>query len=546
MKKYIVLILALVVGIFQYSCNEDPLEITQKGVKSTDLVYANADDDEAEQLIAAVYNRLHGSGFSSLDMVYRIMMNTISDDGYSGATFTDNASTYQLLNTFETTSEMSLYETLWTGFYQVIYWSNMIVENLPDDTEMKQRVIAEAKAMRAISMMYLVRLWGTPPLVDHVLGSDELQMPNTPAETSWAWIESQFEEAASVLPSKSGIDGQAEIGGRLTKEATYAYLGKAQLLQGKNSEAATTLKTKVIDTNLYGLIDNFDDLNYYTSDFSKENIFEYNIANDPSTNSDQGDMRGVFYGYRSEYVVIPDEMIPESGWGYGAVSKKFGEFMEEHERRTDGTLSDRFNGTLCAYEELLDESRFSYTTYGRKGVYNPPLQNNAGYFRIKEMPYAENKIAGQSVFFSFRYHNNGKFMRYAEVLLMYAEAALGTSEGLEALNEVRTRAGLDALSSYTLDNVKDERRAELYFEGERFLDLVRWGDAPTVLSDKGKTIYAFYGYQDGTTEIQSKDQWRVESYTTGSDGFVEGKNEVFPYPLIELQSNPNLVQNNGW
>jgi hypothetical protein len=393
-------------------------------------------------------------------------------------------------------------------------------------------------------------MWGNPPLVDHVLSQSELSMPNTPASESWIWIENQLNEAAGGLPSKSGLDGQVEIGGRLTKEAVYAYLGKAQLLQSKYSEAANTLKTKVIDTGLYGLIDNFNDLNMYTSDFCKEYLWEYNIVNDQPTNNVQGDMRGVWYGYRSEYVVNPDELIPEVGWGYGAVSSDFGEFMEEHELLSDGiTLSPRFHGSIASYEDLLDETTWHYTTYGRKGVYNPPLQNNEGYFRLKHMPYAVNKIPGQTVPFNFRYHNNVVFMRYAEVLLLYAEATIQQSSqaGLDALNEVRTRAGLEPLLSYTLDDLKEEKRAELFFEGERFLDLVRWGDAATVLDHKGEYIYAFYGYFDRTTNIQTKDQWDIDSVATGSAGFVAGKHELFPYPQIEMQSNPNLVQNpGGW
>lgn len=555
MKKFLFIITLLLVSSIPYSCNEDLLEIEQKGVRSTS-VYETADDNDAKSLIAAVYADWNGAGgfnvavrgFASWFVQLEIILNTLSDDGFSGGTFSDNASTYQSFNRYDYDSEQPLIQHYWTHFYMVIYKCNMIIEKLADDTDYKRRVIAEAKAIRAISMMYLVTLWGNPPLVDHVLLASELQMSNTPAGTSWEWIEGQLSEAASGLPSKSGPNGQAAIGGRLTKEAAYAYLGKAQLLQGKWSAAATTLKDKVIDTELYGLIDNFNDLNFSKNDFSKENIWEHNIANDPNTNNQQGDMRGAWYGYRTEYVVQPDEMMPLMGWGYGQVSGDFGRFFEEHELRSDGTLSERWYGTLMTYEELLDETRWTYNTYGRKGVYNPPLQNNAGYFRLKKAPYEVDRIAGSTQPSNFRFHNNNVHMRYAEVLLMYAEATIqqNSQAGLGALNEVRTRAGLEPLASYTLDDLKAEKRAECFFEGCRFIDLVRWGDAATVLKDKGKLLYSFYGYEDGTVNIQSKDQWKITTIETGSSGFVAGKHELWPYPLVELQSNPNLEQNPGW
>ena len=135
-------------------------------------------------------------------------------------------------------------------------------------------------------------------------------------------------------------------------------------------------------------------------------------------------------------------------------------------------------------------------------------------------------------------------LRYAEVLLLYAEAKFlvdkdADGTGLKALNEVRTRAQLAPVTALTYQIIKDERRAELFCEQERFFDLVRWGDAPTALANKGKTYYKFYGYKPGTTE------WNVAAVAGSGKGWQD-KYSLLPFPFEQITANPNLVQNPGW
>ena len=164
-----------------------------------------------------------------------------------------------------------------------------------------------------------------------------------------------------------------------------------------------------------------------------------------------------------------------------------------------------------------------------------------GYFRIKGTLY-EADLYDVPGFWRYTFTND-PYLRYAEVLLMYAEACQltgsDTAGGLAALNQVRQRAGLSALSSMTMQDIKDERRAELWSEQERFFDLVRWGDAATVLKDKNKVWYNFYGYKPGTTE------WDVRSEKGWSEGWNK-KYELMPFPYAQLSANHNLVQNTGW
>ena len=136
--------------------------------------------------------------------------------------------------TYNEASDANTYSYIWSYYYKQCYWCNMIIDRLPANdvcsANVKNQVIAEARAIRAIAMMNLVQLYGNPPLADHILDGTE---GNTPAAESWAFIERELTAAAEVLPSKSNKEGQSTIGGRLTREAAYAYLGKAQLWQKK-------------------------------------------------------------------------------------------------------------------------------------------------------------------------------------------------------------------------------------------------------------------------------------------------------------------------
>ena len=135
-------------------------------------------------------------------------------------------------------------------------------------------------------------------------------------------------------------------------------------------------------------------------------------------------------------------------------------------------------------------------------------------------------------------------LRYAEVLLLYAEAKLlldndADRTGMAALNEVRRRAQIEEVTTLDYQTIKDERRAELFYEQERFFDLVRWGDAPTALANKGKKLYKFYGYKPGTTE------YNIEVLDGPGQGWQD-KYVVFPFPFEQITANPNLKQNPGW
>ena len=135
-----------------------------------------------------------------------------------------------------------------------MYKCNRIVDQLNDGSDERKRVIAEAKAWRAWAMMRLTQLWGSAPLVEHVLDGDKYSFypGNSDPEENWKWIMQQFDEAQAVLPSKSGLGGQKAIGGRWTKEACYAYMAQGYMWRNDYENAKIEL-AKVINSGKYEL-----------------------------------------------------------------------------------------------------------------------------------------------------------------------------------------------------------------------------------------------------------------------------------------------------
>ena len=160
--------------------------------------------------------------------------------------------------------------------------------------------------------------------------------------------------------------------------------------------------------------------------------------------------------------------------------------------------------------------------------------------------------------------NNYTIMRYAEVLLLYAEACLMTGDSagaLDAINQIQRRAGSQTISTVaTMDVLKREKQFELWFEGSRWADLLRWGDTEGV-EQAGQAVPVLYDkffrspvssenvvWENGT-EADSR-FYTVITHDAKDDGyqigFVAGKHNRFPYPQTEMEANPNLTQNPGW
>lgn len=530
MKKILLIVTVLFCGVFMNSCNQDLLDLEQHGTLNPDTYYANASDDQANQLIASVYSFVYTSFF------WNGFLNGMSDDGAS------TGGAYSNLNVTSQNHDGNAY---FTSLYRVNYLCNMIIERLASDTDVKNQVIGEAYFWRAWSYFNLIRIWGTPPLVDHVLATDELTPANGSAEELWSYVESSLNAAIELLPEKPSLGGQRSVGARVTKHSAYALLGKAQLIKGDYTSAISNLEI-VMNSGKYNLISNFTELYHLPADFCDEYIWEWNMDDGDQANFiNEGDNRAVQLTWRTENVTVPGGLLAQ-GYGSSDFSKEFYDFMVARGEKG----KPRYMGTIWDYEDILD--RFvtlgiAADTAEAKIIFwkgEPIMANCEGHFRCKMLPWAD-ELFDYDIANVIHSKINWPGMRYAEILLLYAEACVqsGTKlpQGLAAMNAVRERAGLDVLSSYDLNDLKNEKRAEMAYENERFLDLVRWGDAPALLSSRGFNVYNFFGYNGGTVTYNV-----TQTPVQGAQGFQSGRDELFPFPYNEMLLNPNITQNPGW
>jgi len=169
MKKYIITLLTIALVLLLGSCNDNDLLIVQKGVIPVDETYANANDQTAGQLIGEVYVEVKNLTTGDWGIHYLATNAVKVADFWPGGSDANDGGDYQQMAKMIDNSENSAYRDMYQRFYKIIYKSNMIVDKLNNGSTERKRVIAEAKAWRAWAMMRLTRLWGSAPLVDHVL-----------------------------------------------------------------------------------------------------------------------------------------------------------------------------------------------------------------------------------------------------------------------------------------------------------------------------------------------------------------------------------------
>ena len=542
MKKIIILAATLLLSVSFTSCT-DRLENPQKGVIDLETYYKNAGPAECEQLIAAAYNSFFdmlsvGSG-NTLDILGGDMTN-------GGGSWSDNANAYRdgqelilTLGSWPFSSERRGAK-MFESFYNLIYRCNLIVDNVPDQAGEVARIKGEAKAMRALGLWEAMKWYGTPPFADHIYSDEDMYAPNGDPAEMITWILQNLDEASNALPALPGKGQQAKIGGRFTAEAAKAYYGKVAVWYGtKYKDNAILQKGQaalkaVINSGKYDLIP-VEDLFYYRADFCPEDILERNAAEVSVNQMMQNDNRHTWRGLRFDRIQVPAGVINYS-WGYCLPSKDFVEFMLAHDGGED---NPRLRSKIISYDRLLT---LPYAPGTTPGVFEGnTLVDCVGWFNYLGFMWESEEYSDTGSDHMSR--ANDPKLRYADVLLLYAEACVALNsemaDGLAALNKVRVRAGLEPLASMTYQDVKDERRAEMWGERDRYFDLVRWGDVAQARKDAGKVRYEFYGYKPGTTEYDIRE-------SAGLGHGWDDKFLLFPFPDLQLKANPNLKQNPGW
>lgn len=524
MKKIYILISILLAGFSFVSC-ESELDIPKKGNLGGEDDFYKTEED-ALQASAAMYSDLSGLRYNLFGIP-----TLLSDDCWAGGGNLGDNADFQNLNAYKFGSSNSTIESLYTGLYSLVYDANLIIQRFDGENAASgiRRSIAEAYFFRGFAHFYLGLYWGMPPVVDHLLEPSEYAKGNSAPGECYAQAINDIRHAIDMnaLPSKESVS-DAVTGIRVTKETAYAYLGKALLFAGEHQEAVKAFDA-VVDSRLYDLYKgDFGDIMKSVADMCCESILEAVVVNDPNNFVWNWEM--VMGGWRNDCLnfngMKPEwraYLHPHGGYGFFNPRKSLYDAFVEMEGK-DGY---RLNQSIKTYAFLKNEIGINVTK-------NMPGQE--GFFSWKNR-IIDDEVTACWGEMDVQNNSNPRFMRYAEVLLLAAEANLlaGTGKAAQYINPVRERAGLAPLSSVTMDDIKKEKRLELAGEGIRFHDLVRWGDAPRYLADQGKQIIMFTT-SETTTVCQDNP----------SSGFVAGKHELLPIPEKEMILNPNMVQNPGW
>jgi SusD family. len=526
MRTKFIYIISLAIGLTFFTSCEDRLDVDQQGATSVESFYKT--DEDANQAVAAVYFQWRSQAYNDF-----FLKNCLSDDINTGGGSRGDNAILEQLNEYKFSPSNGTMSDYFSGMYTLIYRANLVINNFTEETSIKKKSIAEAKVARAWAYFNLVTLWGPVPLVTKPLAPSEYQQPNGVVTEIWTLIEKDLTEAISsgILPEKaSAID--KTIGARLTKQYAIALLGKSQLFEGKNGEAATNLKS-VISSGKYALIDDYSVVLRKVEDFGTENLFEVNSILDGDNAFNQGTtILGNMYGWRSDkmslwgYYMKAHDLYP-GGWGFANPTKALYDAFVEME----GADGYRLNNTLKTYDQVKTIGAPVAPVTINAGT---SLYGHEGYFNWK-WRFVGSEVIPNS--YGLATDNNYRMMRYAEVLLLAAEACLQSGDQASALkyiNQIRTRAKLPSLTTVTLNDIKKEKRLELCVEMVRYQDLVRWGDAATALANRGKQVPVFNG-----TAISYP-------YTNETYGFKAGKNELLPFPEHEMGVNQNIKQNPGW
>ncbi|WP_299439021.1 RagB/SusD family nutrient uptake outer membrane protein [uncultured Aquimarina sp.] len=474
----------VLLGVFT-SCSDDFVDVASEDENSED--FFNSEEDYQSALIGA-YDLLQSTYLN-------VMLGEIASDNTlaGGESATDVPGIQEIDDMVHTPVNAQLRD-IWSWMYAGVNRANYIME-FQDKTDFagKEEVIGQTRFLRAYYYFELVKWFGDVPLAidKRILFGEETNFDRSPKEDVYVLIEEDLQFAANNLPIT-----QAETG-RITQGAARALLGKVYLYQDKFTEAANVLDQVV--SGPYDLVTDYESIFEQEGENNIESVFEVQYTDEEGAGfgclqCSEGNVAVGFNGIRNY-----SGPQFESGFSFNVPTQEVVDTFEAGDIRLDVAILDI--EAWAASQGATFSTGFEHT----------------GYFNRKYIARQGDLNTGDA---NLTNPNNYRAIRFADVLLMAAEAhnrksASNDGQALIYLNRVRTRAELPDVTvtgTALLDAIYQERRVELVGEGHHFFDLVRTGRA--------------------ATEI---------------DGFVVGKHELFPIPLIEIQlAGDRWEQNPGY
>ena len=472
------------------SCQKDFLERKPKGQLTFDTFFEN--EEQATQAVNAIYGN-----FRSWEMCafpWLGITDMISDDADKGSTPNDGLYLLEIDNfTFDATSQV--FSQSWGGTYRTIFRANIAIENIPKvdmEDELKNRLVGEAKFLRAYCYLRLVQWYGEIPLITRTLNDDEFfTQERRPLSEVYGVIEQDLLDAVTALPEKSKYANNDL--GRATKGAARGILAKLYMVQHDFAKAEK-YALEVINSSEYSLLDRYADNFMQVGENGDESVFEIGaVALQAAVAGPGATPYNMIQGVRG---------IPNLGWGFNRPSDNLVAAYEPGDPRRQATI-------IYVGEVLPDGATIVQD--------NPDILNER--FNQKAWVPAHAGLQDNGP-------GNIRLLRYSDILLLAAEALNENGKAAEALpylEMVRKRARgtnnfilpeiTTANQTELREKIYHERRIELAMEQNRWFDLLRWGRAPEVMQAAGKN-------------------------------FVEGKHELLPLPQTEIDlSGGHLEQN---
>jgi len=484
------------------SCSKDWLNpAPENQLSGDDSTFS--DPQNAERFVNSAYTNLLTWDQSSFAWIG--VTSITSDDADKGSSPGDNGTDKDQLDNFTFSASTPSFYSMWSSNYLGVSYCNQALENVPQfaiEESLKTRYAAEVRFLRAFYYFNLVRMFGNVPKVDRVIDYENEEERETaytqlPADSIYAFIKSDLEFALKNLPKNTELGG--EDLGRATMGAAAGLLAKVSMYR-KEWDRAYSLTDSIINgaVGAYGLVNDYTTIWREVGENSSESLFE--IQSSGLRNSSVQQFSQV-QGMREGVFNVPSGQVFQ-GWGFNTPTQDLYDAYGEGDVRRDASIISVGN-TL--FDGVQVQSAFN------------PRYNYKAYQSITQETY------GGSTDYS---NVNIRVLRMGEIYLIRAEAAneLGnTAVALSSLNAIRARARGDNANAVpdvqTTDqatlrqSIWNERRLELAMEYDRFFDLVRTGQAGTVLRAHGKQ-------------------------------FVDGKHELFPIPQNEIIASSNILQQN--